>query len=419
MGETFHYFISPFSFIMGVWWFSAFIALGLLARRVQFPIKFSAVPLVLLLVLSFFRIVFPLQVPGAIVLLSDRVYPMIFRWLQFEVLPFRLLGFPINLFNLLTCVWVGVAVYLSSQFLYGYIHRRLQIKSVAGQLDLYPEAGDILAELVDGHHTIKTCRSDLVSSPIVIAAGSCMVFPDINFSKEELRPIIKHEWKHLIDRDDLSDMVVHLASRIFWWHPLVRSWSTNCSFAKELKCDMYAVADEEEFDHYLQAHTQVVAYRRKRLENSWMGCPHQALQGNEAQDQESQETKDEEDKDTKERKLTGKNKELLERLQVLKQFLKTPLRQRWVGTLLTVVVCVLFVASYMVVVLPAFWESPDVPVSAEDFHGEAIFRVGETFFIDNGNGTFSFYVDGQFLHAVEREYAHFRYFRQRSSDEMD
>lgn len=65
---------------------------------------------------------------------------------------------------------------------------------------------------------------------------------------------------------------------------------------------------------------------------------------------------------------------------------------------------VLFAASYMFLIQPVFWESPDVDVVAAGTfaweHGKAddyaYFRPEETFIMDNGDATFSLYIDGEF-----------------------
>ena len=65
----------------------------------------------------------------------------------------------------------------------------------------------------------------------------------------------------------------------------------------------------------------------------------------------------------------------------------------------SIIVFALFLASYAVIILPIIWA--DVPIS-EDFMEEysddaGIYMAGENYVVDNGDGTFSFYIDGQFV----------------------
>jgi hypothetical protein len=99
MGIFIHHFISPFSFVMGVLWFNAFALLGLLMRKLKFPIKFSVVPLLLLFVLSVLRMFLAIEIPGATIIFSETIYPAIVDIFRFEIVPVQIFGFPINVAN--------------------------------------------------------------------------------------------------------------------------------------------------------------------------------------------------------------------------------------------------------------------------------------------------------------------------------
>jgi len=60
----------------------------------------------------------------------------------------------------------------------------------------------------------------------------------------------------------------------------------------------------------------------------------------------------------------------------------------------------------MITILPATWESPYVTVTVEDLTEDyletgGVFRTEEAFVVDNGDGTFSLYVGGQFVEYVD------------------
>ena len=60
----------------------------------------------------------------------------------------------------------------------------------------------------------------------------------------------------------------------------------------------------------------------------------------------------------------------------------------------------------MFTILPITWESPDVSVSAEDISENyletgGVFRPEEAFLVCNGNGTFSLYIERQFVMYID------------------
>ena len=149
----------------------------------------------------------------------------------------------------------------------------------------------------------------------------------------------------------------------------------NFRFAQELKSDQFAVSDERDFDHYLDGILSITNLEKeKSAEYSKYVEANSFINGDDG---------------------------LPDRLKILA--LRRDSRKKLVLANIAyfIIIFALFVASYMFIVLPAFWESPDVPVSAEDFteeyrNGGGTFRTEDVFLIDNGDGTFSFYVDGQF-----------------------
>jgi len=96
-----HHFLSLYSFIMGIMWFNVFVLIGLLLRKLRFPIMFSAIPLLLLLVLSVLRMFIAIEIPGAVIVLSETTYPKIVNLLRFKVF-----SLPFNVAMVLVCAWI-------------------------------------------------------------------------------------------------------------------------------------------------------------------------------------------------------------------------------------------------------------------------------------------------------------------------
>jgi len=101
----------------------------------------------------------------------------------------------------------------------------------------------------------------------------------------------------------------------------------------------------------------------------------------------------------------GNDDGMSDRLKILALRGEPRSKRTLINVCYSIVFLVLFAASYMFVILPAFWESPDVPVITEDFIWEQskcgdVIRPDENFLVYNDDGTFSLYIDGQFVMNV-------------------
>ena len=374
MGIAFHNYISPYSFIMGVLWFTAFVFLGLLIRKLKHPIVFSVVPLLLLLVLGVLRIFVMVEMPGAVVIWSETFYPAVVNFFRIELLP------PIQIAHMCIFVWVVGTVCLTVQYVRRYINRFQFLMPWCATMPRDTHAESLLAEIIGKDKVFCIFRSPGFTTAAATAVRPCIILPNIAFSDDELRVILLHEWKHIRDKDYLSGIIVNLISFVFWWNPVVYILKKNFRFAVELKNDHYAVSDEHAFTSYLKGIRQI-----SKSEKEKMGYGFNAF--------------------------SKADDGLKDRILVLamrdEMWNESRLRRILTNAGYSIVVVVLFFASYMFTVLPVHWDSPYVSESAEYFmevyregDGEDIFRMEEIFLVDNSDGTFSYYVDGNFVMYV-------------------
>ena len=228
----------------------------------------------------------------------------------------------------------------------------------------------------------------MFSSPHCTAYRPYILLPEIEFTDDELRVILLHEWKHILDKDHLTGKIVEVICLLFWWNPLVYILARNFRFAQQLKCDQFAVSSKEELIHYVKGFKLVDSFRQKQRKQFQSNIESNAL--------------------------VNTHDETIDRLNVL--ILRSSSRSKRIlaNMCYCFVIFALFIASYMINILPAFWEASDVTVSTEIFMGEHsevddIFRAEENFVVDNGDGTFSLYVDGQFIKYMSGEGEHFSF----------
>ena len=378
MGVIQHCFLSPYSFVMGVLWFSAFVIMGLLIQKMKFPIIFSTVPLLLLLVLSILRMFVAIEIPGAAVILSETLYPTIVNFFRIEFVPYRLFGFPINIAFVFICVWVVGAVWFTIKYAYEYTGKFPGLLRWYVTMPRDEHAESLLAEIIGNDKHFHIFRSNAFGTPVATAFRPYIILPKIDFTDDELRVILLHEWKHIQDKDYLSGIIVNLISFVFWWNPVVYILRKNFRFAIELKNDQYAVSDEDAFTSYLEGIRQIRNSEKGKIGHGFSA-------------------------------LVKADDGLKDRILALAMRDEMRNKSRRRGTLTNVgystMIVVLFLASYMFIVLPAQFDSPHVQDVVADFmemysEGKGTFRTEEIFLVDNNDGTFSYYVDGIFAMYV-------------------
>jgi beta-lactamase regulating signal transducer with metallopeptidase domain len=374
MGITFHNYLSPYSFMMGVLWFNAFVCLGIVMRKLKYPIKFSVIPLLLLLVLSVMRMFVAIDMPGATVVLSERIYPAVIGFARIEILSLRVFGLPINVAGTLICVWITGIFYFSIRYFYSYISNFRPVMKLFVKYNRDEYAESLLRDIIGSDKHFHVYRNKCFNAAIATALKPYIILPDVEFSPDELRVILLHEWKHIQDKDYLTSIIMNIICFVFWWNPMVYVLKRNFVFVQELKSDQFAVSDNKDFKHYLKG---LRILNNVKKNDAKMECEQaNTFIGNDGDGIE-------------------------DRLNVLA--LKGDSRKKRILTNLcySIVIFALFIVSYMFTIHPAFWDAYDVSVPIEDFTEEytesgGIFKAGENFLIDNGDGTFSLYIDGQF-----------------------
>ena len=146
MGITHYSFSSPYAFLMSVLWFSVFILLGLWMRKLKFPLRFSVAPLLGLLGLSLFRMMFIIEVPGSMIIRSTVVLPVAVNFLGVEIAPYKVFGLSVNILNIALSTWIFVAAFLFTRYLIKYIKNYRTLMALAFSRDR--EAEFLLAEII-------------------------------------------------------------------------------------------------------------------------------------------------------------------------------------------------------------------------------------------------------------------------------
>ena len=397
MGGTVYHFISVHSVLNGILWFNLFILLSLPMRRFKFPVKFSLTPLLLLLILGTARMFAVIERPNSILITSATLYPAIINFSRIEIMSHLVFGFPVNIFNLFFCLWITVTVVLIIRHLKQINDTRPEIQ----RMNRWPrdeKAEGLLREVIGPKKKVRVFRTDVVKIPMATAFKPYIVLPNVTLPDEQLRLILMHEWKHIQDKDILVRHVVDIICYMFWWNPFVYLLRWNFSFVRELKCDMYAVANKEDFENYLHGILKLYAHREEKKRSFTV--------------------------DGADMLLTG-NKEFKERLKLLAIRDESPKRRMLANIVSSIVIVAMLTMSYVFLIQPAFHGGPDSLMPADSFTDDylfgdgGIYMAGDFYIVENEDGTFSLYIDGQFAgyntECIDNEF--FRLFPVRQREE--
>jgi len=398
MGVTLFSIVTPYTIMMGMLWFSVFVLVGLMLRKLKYPIMFSTVPLVLILVVSIFRMLIIVGLPNPIIINSRVIYPWLVRILVHEVLPFRILGImPLRIFTILLCIWIFRAMYMLVRYVRQYLHSRNMVESIFSSYPRCHDSEAVLKGFIGSDNEVSVFRMPCISVPASAGSKPYIFLPGIDFSLDELQVVLLHEWKHHQDKDAITRVVVEIICIVFWWNPLVKVLRKNVEFALELKCDYYAMTSIHDHESFIN----VIERLRKPHLTKWSRDNHDsdiatsvdALGGCHTPGFSML--------------ITGKD-ELKDRysMQAMRNY-HSVRRRRLVNVLFTVAATTLFVASYVFLILPIFWIDTDVPMVVvsdcitDHYKYDSVFIPGEVFIIANDDNTYSLYIEGEFVKYVD------------------
>ena len=400
MGITIHRFITPNSFLMGIVWFSVFVLLGFVLRVWRFPIKYTVVPLIAVLIASFARMILIFEFPGSRIILSETIYPAVITFLRFELISRSIFGMSVNVGSVLIIAWIAGAAVLITRYIMIFNENRYDLYALAHS-PRDEAAEKLMEDMVGYNENVRVFRTPHRDNPNTAAGLLPYIFlPEgVDFTPEELSVILKHEWKHCLDKDYLSRIVTDIICFIFWWNPLAHLLRNNVLFTQELKCEYFAIETDEDYIHYILGLYRVA------------------------------DTLNHDEQEKQPNLLSRVN--IFDESRVRTSLLRTRKKQysqfkaAVTSVCFTALMGALFIASYLVVIQAAFWESPDIATNTEAFSWDnpkpddfIYFRTEEIFIMDNEDGTFSLYVEGQFANFVSETNPLFQFtpIRKRTGD---
>ena len=93
---------------------------------------------------------------------------------------------------------------------------------------------------------IKIVRCKAVTTPMVFGLiRPVLLMPDVVFSQEELKIVLKHELVHVRRFDILYKLIITTAQTVYWFNPLMYVMTRAANRDLELACDAEVVKNED------------------------------------------------------------------------------------------------------------------------------------------------------------------------------
>lgn len=257
--------ISFFSVLMMILWSSILIALFYFWRTKTGLLHICSISTVILLYLfCAIRIALPIEFPWTRVVSGGTVYNTIH-----DVFFFRIFGF-IRLYELLLVIWlIGIA--------YNLLKNLIEFHNVMRYIRNIPKAeneeGRKILDELDKENRIEVLKTSFTKSPCCIGIfRKRILLPDREYSKDELRYILLHEYAHLYNNDILLNELIRVLCWIYWWNPIVYLLQKELNQSIEIRCDLSVTRylNENERADYLDV--MLDAFVESREVNQYVGA---------------------------------------------------------------------------------------------------------------------------------------------------
>lgn len=383
--------ISLYSVLTTFLWFNVFVLLLCVLRwKLKILLGYQLFPLLLLIGLSVVRLLVPVEPFFALEVESTRVLPFLQDRSRVEVAAIG--GQTVTVASLVILVLSAVSLALLVR-LFFLLHRKSsQLRQGARTDD--PRLLAIFQRVKAEAPSRRQCRlyvSDQCPGPCIFGVvRSHVLIPRelCALGDRDLYYVLKHEWRHHLEYDVAVKLLIECLCCLLWWDPLVYLLRYNLNQTLELKCDAKVTREFQEEERLSYAEALMNTLRvcgRKTVDQpreAMLSIPFLGA--------------------TLAKRRASADEDLIQRFDVV---LKVDRRDsKRVRRGLVAVMMLLFAASFCFVLqpysLPAL-EDLNVEIKSEDTVGPFRISPETSFFVDNQDGTYSLFVNGEYLHNVD------------------
>lgn len=139
-------------------------------------------------------------------------------------------------------IWLFVAFIIFTFNILSYIKYLKHIKK--GYVAVGDEENNILHTLLNSSKEVKFSRNRYVDTPIILGIlKPTIVIPNNNYSKEQIKNILRHEITHLKHYDIHIKWLTMIVTSLHWFNPIVYFLKKEINHTCELACDETVIKD--------------------------------------------------------------------------------------------------------------------------------------------------------------------------------
>ena len=370
-------YITVFSAAIAIVWFNVYIIVAsLIQKRDNFLLRFSYIPLLFLTAAGVIRVFGFSATPYTIVITSETILPAVIDFFKMPLLSAGDSSGVVQVYHVFVTAWI-IGCVLSLAYI--AVRQFVFFKSLKNE----PQVTDvrmisIMEEVIRESGKNTKFRMVLPEwNTTVRLAGyfkPTILMMDVPLSDEELKLILKHEWSHFLHKDIWIKLFINILLSVFWWNPFAYLLRHNLDHLLEVRCDLEVVSelDDESRRVYLESLSKI----SRKMKERKLSAIHASFSG-----------------------MIGANRatEIRQRCNLILDY-KPQKRHRLIpNVLICGIIAASFAMSYLFVFQPIYFAEND-PHAAQTF----AINQENSFLVDNGNGTYSLYIDGEHVIDVDR-----------------
>ncbi|WP_026665354.1 M56 family metallopeptidase [Butyrivibrio sp. FC2001] len=173
------------------------------------------------------------------------------------------IGNVISIGSLLIVIWIAGAAFAIGFWGYKVLKNRNSIRLLIIQGKELPKEYAFIARSA-GLDPKKIVMSEFIEEAVSVGVINYgVILPAVDYSDLDIRNILFHEASHIKHRDVLTKMLLHLASCILWWNPVLRLLEVDFEMLSERRCDEAAVRgySQEEKISYIETMKKMAVIR--------------------------------------------------------------------------------------------------------------------------------------------------------------
>ena len=232
--------LTIYSFLMAVISSSLMIIAIFYLRKTRFfNDAFGIAFMVLMYLMSLFRMLLPIEIPAIKIIIPDEVFlthVMDFLLNRSDATSdMSMLVLNVLILLSLVVTFVLLTIFVTKQIKFTRTVKNTYNFATQKECELLRKVAD---RTFNKKSSIKLIKTDIVNTPMSTGLFDIVVImPNIEYSDTELEMIFIHECTHFSNNDLWLKLLVHIYCCFMWWNPLVFLLKADLNFILEIKCD--------------------------------------------------------------------------------------------------------------------------------------------------------------------------------------